>query len=310
MTSVGVEEVMALIANCVSRVCVPWFVIISGYLLLDPSKNKCLRRFYTRRLQRLLIPFAFWVVCYIGWRHYSYSDRFTVVEWLGMIMQGPVYYHLWFFYMLFGMYLVCPFLSRMLETLNDHETMAFLGVWFCCATLLPWAEWVLKFKTVVPLGIFGSYFGFFVFGGWLKRSPVSSRTASNCGLIATAILVATTGITIWICDRDGSFNQVFLVYLAPNIAVLSLTSWVWLSARELENNSSRVTSRLLSHLGTRSLGLYASHIIILQSVDRTLPAMSAVYPLRFAVVGVTVLIMTFMIVESLSRVPVVRRLVG
>lgn len=308
----NLEWYTALTANVLSRVCVPWFVIVSGFLLLPPEKSKCFRDFYSRRLKRLLLPFAFWVTVYIFWRVAHYPDRPTTIEWLKEIVAGPVYYHLWFLYMLFGMYLAAPFLSRMLASLNDREVSLFLGIWFILASLGPWVQWVLRTDIGIPIGIFGSYFGYFIFGGWMSRRSFTSSTVSCSSWLTVGLLTLTIAGSVWICRRDQDFNQVFLVYLAPNIVLLSLVSWIWITETKCSWIAEDRTAghRLLSAIGKRSFALYACHIMVLQVADRWTPGLSNVYPFRFLFIGSITFVATFVAMEIVSRLPGAGRITG
>ena len=52
-----------------ARPCVPLFVIISGFLLLDPRKrDEPLGDFFKKRLLKVVVPYLFWAAFYIWWR--------------------------------------------------------------------------------------------------------------------------------------------------------------------------------------------------------------------------------------------------
>ena len=50
-----------------TRWSVPVFVMVSGYLLLDPSKQEDFRTFYKKRANKILIPTIFWSIFYLIW---------------------------------------------------------------------------------------------------------------------------------------------------------------------------------------------------------------------------------------------------
>src|SRR3712207_2098915 len=52
--------------NSMMRWCVPAFVMVSGLLLLDPSKNESIRLFYRKRTRRVLVPLLFWTMFFLG----------------------------------------------------------------------------------------------------------------------------------------------------------------------------------------------------------------------------------------------------
>ena len=50
--------------DIMSRYCVPVFLMISGYLFLDPKREIPTRKIYTRYLPRLIAAYFFWSFLY------------------------------------------------------------------------------------------------------------------------------------------------------------------------------------------------------------------------------------------------------
>ena len=116
--------------DCLVRCCVPLFIVASSYLQfpLHYSTGEFLRR----RAVRILIPFAFWSVFYaLIWG--------KPVENLRDLLLNFNYAagHLWFVYMLVGLYLMMPLLSPWAEKVSRRELQVYLGIWL--------------FTTVIPL---------------------------------------------------------------------------------------------------------------------------------------------------------------
>ncbi|MGE5385070.1 MAG: acyltransferase [Betaproteobacteria bacterium] len=99
------------VADALSRWCVPVFVMISGALLLAPGADADPIRFYRRRAARLLVPLVFWTAFYLALRFYI-DPRFTAEAAVSSVIAGTPYYHLWFLYMIVGLYAVTPFLRQ------------------------------------------------------------------------------------------------------------------------------------------------------------------------------------------------------
>ena len=307
------EWFLAMVTTSLSRVCVPWFVIVSGFLVLNREKTASFRQFYCRRFTRILCPFMFWLTVHILWRHFYQHEQLSVRQWLVQTVQGPVYYHLWFLYMIVGLYLAAPFLSRMLDNLNDRQVILFLVLWFCLAALLPWAEWLLEFDTKVPIGIFGSYFGYFLFGGWIRRLQVPHVVARICGGLSLVLVVLTILGTTWISRRDGDLNQVFLAYLAPNIVLLSLFSIIWLMRAQLSSvavDRRMLATTILTVAGRNSFSIYGSHVLIMQLVGASLLPGSAIWPMQFLMLGLLTATLCFGLSGLLGKLPNLRWVTG
>jgi surface polysaccharide O-acyltransferase-like enzyme len=96
------------IADAASRWCVPMFVMLSGALLLSDRKPLSPREFYIRRAARLLPALIFWTALYLAYRRLR--DHTSLMELLKDTVKGEPYFHLWFLYMIVGLYAVTPLL--------------------------------------------------------------------------------------------------------------------------------------------------------------------------------------------------------
>jgi surface polysaccharide O-acyltransferase-like enzyme len=127
--------------NSLFRSCVPLFVMISGVFLF-PVRNE--GAFFRKRFSRVLVPFLVWCVIYA---FYPYWQGTTTLQGalLG-ILKIPVNFgtdvgHLWFVYMLLGIYLVAPVLSPWVESASRRSMERFLAAFpvafFGCRRINP-----------------------------------------------------------------------------------------------------------------------------------------------------------------------------
>lgn len=106
----------------VARCCVPLFVIASGYLQL-PLKYSA-GKFFRRRFVRIVVPMVLWTLVY------ALVNGSLVANFKGLLLNfNYAAGHLWFVYMLLGLYLVMPVLSPWLEKVSRKELGAYLGLW-------------------------------------------------------------------------------------------------------------------------------------------------------------------------------------
>lgn len=94
---------IANVLNSLSRVSVPLFFMISGYLFF--GEKSAGRRHFTRILCCILFYSAIALI---------YIAAFTKIGFwpsLRGILQKPVFYHLWFFYAIAVIYLLSPLIS-------------------------------------------------------------------------------------------------------------------------------------------------------------------------------------------------------
>lgn len=99
------------IYDSLTRWCVPVFVMISGALLLDTTKMEDLKSFYIKRLSKIMIPIMFWTVFFLLWVVLKKSLKGEIIEagdLTNRLLSGAPYFHLWFLYMIFFLYLFTP----------------------------------------------------------------------------------------------------------------------------------------------------------------------------------------------------------
>ncbi len=111
------------------RACVPLFIIASSYLQfpLHYSAGEFLRR----RAVRILIPFVLWTAVYaLVWGEPAENFRNLLMNF--NYASG----HLWFVYMLIGVYMLMPLLSPWAEKVGKKELQVYLGIWLF-TTLIP-----------------------------------------------------------------------------------------------------------------------------------------------------------------------------
>ena len=185
--TVPTHDEMPLIGwmNSMTPIEVPLFVMISGYFLLPLKMD--VGAFFKRRFTRILIPFVVWCVAYSAYFMVYRGD--TLAQFLRNVAHIPVNLgveigHMWFIYMLLGLYMLVPIISPWLEQCSKCQLQGYLGVW-AFTTLLPyihlWFPEVLGecFWNPTPmLHYFTGFAGYFVLGYYIKRyGALSVRNA-------------------------------------------------------------------------------------------------------------------------------------
>lgn len=111
------------------RSCVPLFVIASSYLMFP--LNCSTGEFFKKRAIRILIPFILWSVVY------AFAWGEPVENFKNLLLNfNYAAGHLWFIYMLLGVYLLMPLLSPWAKKVGKKELLAYLGIWLF-TTMIP-----------------------------------------------------------------------------------------------------------------------------------------------------------------------------
>lgn len=101
------------------RWAVPVFVMISGALFLDPYKEMSIKKLYTSNIFRVVLIILFW-----GFVYACVGGIPEVPTWSKMISFVETWlmghYHMWFLYMIAGLYMVTPLLRAIVRGGGDR----------------------------------------------------------------------------------------------------------------------------------------------------------------------------------------------
>ena len=115
-----------------ARACVPLFVVASSYLQFPLHYST--GEFARRRAGRILIPFVFWSVIY------ALINPNPVQNFKDLLLNfNYVAGHLWFVYMLIGLYVLMPLLSPWAEKVGRRELQVYLLLCLL-TTLIPFVR--------------------------------------------------------------------------------------------------------------------------------------------------------------------------
>ena len=116
------------IFNSLATVCVPLFVMISGYLLL-PMKTDY-STFLKKRFTRILFPYVAFNIFY---NIYFYLRGFFDLK--TMLLNIPKMFinfsigHLWYIYMIIGVYLYVPIITPWIKTAEKKHFYYYFVIW-------------------------------------------------------------------------------------------------------------------------------------------------------------------------------------
>lgn len=129
------DAVWVALLNSFPRACVALFIFASAYLQFPLHYST--GEFFKKRALRILPPFLFWTVVYAlvwGQPVQNFKDLLLNFNYAAG--------HLWFVYMLIGLYLIMPLLSPWAEKVGKRELQVYIGIWLF-TTIIPFIrQWV------------------------------------------------------------------------------------------------------------------------------------------------------------------------
>lgn len=239
------------------------FFTISGSLLL-PAKINAID-FYKKRFLRLLPPVVIWSV--INTIVLFLINDITAAESIKrllMIPIQPVIGVYWFIYVIIGLYLFTPIISKWIITASKKELEIFLSIWII-NLCMPYLNMLIPGIYNINgsyfwmLNNFGGFLGFFVMGYYLKTYPI------NIGLnkrfcIITLAAIAYIGMTLYIKLKNLN-DSILLENLQIGCAIMCVIIFVIVQHIKINN---KYILNFITEISKFSYGIYLIHFVIIR----------------------------------------------
>lgn len=213
---------VANLLNSLSRVSVPLFFMISGYLFFgERSAGK-------KHLMRLVCCLLFYSA--ISLAYIAFFTRIGFWPSLRNLLFKPVFYHLWFFYALMVVYLLSPLIQ-----VKPAARQAVLAVGIILGIAANPHTFQLSWQQVhlLPVNLFISGDTFYYVLYALLGRAIGTLPTQRRGVNLMAALIFTAAVwMIAIGTRhqttlNGDFADTYYVYCGPLVFIAAIALFVW-----------------------------------------------------------------------------------
>lgn len=168
--------------DCIGRFAVPVFLMLTGVFTLSNPKNKNFFYFYKKSIKNIFVPTIIFTILYIIYQiiiSVTFKD-IKVENIIKNVVLGEPYYHLWYMYMLIGVYILIPFIIRLKDDIGIKRFKIVSILFFPIAIL---SLWTTEFK-------FNWNFGMsFLYCSYLMIGYIISKSIKNKSLIKFIIFL-------------------------------------------------------------------------------------------------------------------------
>ncbi len=250
-----------------------------------------------------------------------YRPDLGLSQSVSMVLDGGVWFHMWFFYILAGMYLMAPVLRIFMAHATRAHVGYFLWLWFLCGSCVPFSEKFARllgypgFHVGLPVAMAEGFIGYFILGAFLVTYAVQAWTALARVVWASCFLFCCLG-TGWMTTRTGTFQDVFYDNLAPNIVLYCASFFVLVKfiVSSSEDKLPVFLKGFVIDLSKASLGVYLIHPMIIDVLDKGRLGVaikpSGGHPLiMIPAISVGIYFVSFFFVRFISKIPYLKRIV-
>lgn len=290
----------AAIYGSLLRPSVPLFVMMTGLLLL-PVKKQPLGKFYKKRIYRVLFPFLIWSVLYsmfpwvtgvLGLPKEIIGDFFcytqgqesqSLIDSLKDVAMITFNFshkenHMWYIYLLIGLYLYMPFFSAWIENADRKTKRAFLLIWiislfipylkeYVANCLFERSGYVFGTDTWNEFGLFyyfAGFNGYLLLGHYVKKGNDWSlmKTFILCILMfAVGYYITYTGFSTTASNPNATETEMelFFTFCSPNVLLMTLATFLLLQKVVITNST---VIKVLANMTQCGFGIYMVHYFV------------------------------------------------
>lgn len=305
--------------DSISRLAVPLFLMISGALMLNEDRNIPAKKFF-RSAANIYFLLLVWSALYAFAFKILYPivthKAINVKEFIKAFMNG--HYHLWYLFMIVGLYLLTP----VLRTFVKRDNMKIVGYLMLITAVIYLAPIFLNVFSNIALpykNIIKSYssnfkftytneFLFYYLAGWFISNY--NLTAKQRRLIysgGVAGLIVTFVATQFYKNNTDSYT-VFYSTAMLNVVIYAVAVFTFFHYLFKDKSLGKAT-KTVTTLSALTFGVYLIHpaflFVIRELVTDKMTIGIGTYVIEFA----GALILSFVSAFIMSKLPVIKKLI-
>lgn len=298
------------------RQAVPLFVMASSFLLVPLTTDTA--TFFKRRFSRVFVPFLVWSLLYAivpvltGSIDGDIWQRVATILYTANMDSG----HLWFIYMLVGIYLIMPVISPWISQVSKRGEEIFLAIWFLSTftgylrplTTYVWGE--VFWNNFHALYYFSGYIGYVVLSHYIRKY-VDWSLKKSVAVAVPLILIGyafTAGLfyTHSLESTDYAYVEQSWYFCTFNVAMM--TAGTFLLLRHVSYSAKWLYSPVKT-ISKLSYGIYLMHIFILGFMQQWLAPHFPTLP-AILIVGTTTFLDCILVTRLIAFLPGSKWIVG
>lgn len=301
-----------------SRWCVPIFVMVSGALFCDKQKSLNLRRLYNKNILRIFTSIITWSFLYALFQYYTIDKYHNISSLVGLTIIG--HYHMWFLYMIIGIYLVLPiykYISEKTKTLQYFLITSFIFVFIlptcinATGIILPNKIWqaitshpnfyntlISNYQHISPKLLLGYSF-YFLLGHYLNSITLSKKVY-NYIFVGGAIGFIYIATFTFVSSSNEQICKDYYHYLSIGCFLEAVSIFCI-----IKTHCGKIRYNIPPILIGTSFGTYLLHPMIIETLQTYFKIPHYITPLlSIPLFVITIYIISMLIISLLLRIPI------
>lgn len=296
---------------------VPCFLMVSGALLLNPERPVTVKKCLTKYIPRMLIALVVFCLLFRALEilvNHEPVNAETLLSGFYEIFSGTSWSHVWYLYLMIGIYLLLPFYHKIASNSTTGELRYLMIVYVIFLSLVP----VLK-TFGISVGFYicvSAIYPFYLFCGYALRQGV---WRVNRGLGLLFLLIGTAAVVLFtVLKENGTIKAAGVFYGYSSIFVILQSIGVFTlfgcaadkTGAPRKEKSPGVFGKFVLEIDKCSFGIYLLHMIFVRGILKhtKLHPYGAGSP--FVLIGLTlgIFFVSFILTWILKKIPGVKKI--
>lgn len=243
----------------ISKISVPIFLMITGVLILNKDYNY---KKVFKSIFRIFIPL-------IGLSFFIYFvnidiNDFNILKFFKHFFTNSYSFSFWYLYALIGLYLVIPFLQKMLKNFNKNDYVYFVFIFLILPSIFYLLDvyFNLKLNTHITYSFFSSIVCIPICGQFLSKVKLDKKYF-NISLLIFCISFLGMFCSMFI-PYLKSYNISYILDSWDTLPVLLMSFSFFYIMRYLYENKkiNLISEKLIFKIASTTFGIYLIHTII------------------------------------------------
>ncbi len=298
----------------IARIAVPVFIMITGALLLNENREFGIKD-GLKKAAGMFILVSIWSLIYALATPLINGNLVLGGGWLETVIYG--HYHLWYLYMLVGLYLVTPILKKITKKENANIVLYYILIFTIVKGIFPLfnysfneitgtENWITKYVAKFNVEHFTVFITYYLLGWYIANVEISKKSRIKIYTAGIIGFLITFGGTQLISMMDRKLNELLYEQSGFNVIIHATAFFTFFHYRYRDRETVK-GEKFIRFVAPLTFGVYLIHAVILQLLSKmTLPdnIFAEIFiPWALSILG------SFALTFVISKIPIVKKLI-
>lgn len=254
-----------------------------------------------------MIPLFVWSIVYYFAVVYGLHEKpLSFTQFITDFLNNDIINHLWFLYILLGLYLLTPILKIIVGNTPKNLLIYFLILWFITNSIFGLINHLFDLNIYFDLAI-DDYVGYYILGYLLRTNTFSKKFHYIMYSLAVFGILMTFFGTYIDTTNAGKFSGYYYKYLTPNVVLTSMGVFLFIKNLKVDNLK---INPLIQFISSKTFGIYLIHILVLGGLTTFGIDYQISHPIiSIPIVALLIFVISLIAVTIMQKIPFVKNIV-